>query len=168
MTVDTRAGARLRLRIAAYTEPAAVALVGAVQAVYLQRYGDTDITPVDPAEFAPPGGCFLVGDVDGVAVACGGWRLRRAGADPALRDGDIEVKRMYVADGMRGRGFARLLLAELERRAVEAGGRRVVLETGTRQPEAIALYRSSGYRPMTTFGAYRDDPLSRCFAKSLV
>ena len=50
----------------------------------------------------------------------------------------------------RGRGHARAVLAELERSAAAAGRRRTVLETGTRQPEAIALYTSSGYVPMTT------------------
>ncbi len=101
------------------------------------------------------------------AVACGGWRARRSGDDPALRDGDAEIKRMYVAPAHRGRGIARALLAELERAAVAAGCRRAVLETGTRQPEAIALYLSEGYAPMAKFGTYRDEPGSRCFAKSL-
>ena len=87
--------------------------------------------------------------------------------EPPRRDGDAELKRMYVAPAARGRGFARLLLAELERTASVAGARRMVLETGTRQPEAIALYRSSGYRPMPRFGIYREAPGSRCFAKPL-
>jgi GNAT superfamily N-acetyltransferase len=152
-----------------YDHPDAAELITAVLSVYEQRYGDGegDATPVDPAEFAPPTGCFLVGYLDGRPVACGGWRRRAAGEDPALRDGDIEVKRMYVVEALRGRGLSRWLLAELERRAVEAGGRRVVLETGTRQPEAIGLYLSSGYHRMPNFGVYREHPLSRCYAKPL-
>jgi GNAT superfamily N-acetyltransferase len=74
---------------------------------------------------------------------------------------------MYVAPIARGRGVARALLAELERTAAEAGRLRVMLETGTRQPEAIALYRSSGYRPVPSFGLYRGAPGSRCFARTL-
>jgi ribosomal protein S18 acetylase RimI-like enzyme len=59
------------------------------------------------------------------------------------------------------------VLAELERTAAAAGRRRAVLETGSRQPEAIALYLSAGYDPMPRFGYYRDSPNCRCFAKRL-
>jgi GNAT superfamily N-acetyltransferase len=82
-----------------------------------------------------------------------------------LRDGDVEVKRMFVVPAHRGHGYARAVLAELERSAAAAGRCRVVLETGTRQPEAIALYRSCGYTPMAAFGMYRDSPSCRCLAK---
>jgi hypothetical protein len=62
---------------------------------------------------------------------------------------------------------SRLLLVELERRAVAADRRRLVLETGIRQPEAIGLYRSSGYSEIPRFGVYRCDARSRCFGKLL-
>lgn len=68
----------------------------------------------------------------------------------------------------RGKGLSRVLLAELERRAVAAGRCRLVLETGTEQPEAIALYSSSGYTETAHFGVYRCEPGSRCFSKDLV
>ena len=154
-------------RVVAYDHPDAVALVAAVQQVYVHRYGQSDITPVATGEFTPPAGLFLVGYSGGAPVACGGWRFRAGAGDPVLRDGDVELKRMYVVDGMRGRGLARRVLAELERRAAGAGARQIVLETGPRQPEAIQLYRSSGYHELASFGAYRDHPLSRCFAKPL-
>ena len=176
----------LELRPATYDHPDAALLVAAVQREYVLRYGGRDATPVDPAEFAPPNGHFVVGYAAGEPVACGGWRARDPGrsrdrgsvcavsgaAAPsaeadALRDGDAEVKRMFVVAGHRDRGHARAVLAELERSAAAAGRRRTVLETGTRQPEAIALYTSSGYVPMTTFGVYRDSPNCRCFAKAL-
>jgi GNAT superfamily N-acetyltransferase len=157
----------LELRAVPFDHPDAVALTAAVQDVYRERYGGGDDTPIDPDEFAAPNGCFVVGYLDGVAVASGGWRARDGGTDPALRDGDAEIKRMYVRPGQRGRGFARALLAELEGTAAAAGRRRMVLETGTRQPEAIALYTSAGYTPMPKFGIYRDEPASRCFAKAL-
>lgn len=157
----------LELRTVGYDHPDVAALVAAVQREYVQRYGDEDATPVDPAEFAPPLGFFTVGYVGSAPVACGGWRARDGGADPALRDGDAEVKRMFVHAAHRGRGHARAVLAELERTAAAAGRRRAVLETGTRQPEAMALYTSAGYRPMPRFGVYRDSPNSRCYAKIL-
>jgi GNAT superfamily N-acetyltransferase len=86
---------------------------------------------------------------------------------PEFAEGDAEVKRMYVVPAARGRRLSRVLLTELERRAVAAGQRRLVLETGTRQPEAIGLYTSSGYSEIPRFGVYRRDPRSRCFGKLL-
>ena len=141
-------------------------MVEELQRFYRRRYDDEgDSTPVSTTEFAPPRGHFVIGWADGEAVACGGWRARDGGDDPALRPGDAEIKRMYVRDAHRGRGFARALLAELERTAAAAGRLRCVLETGTAQPEAIALYVSAGYAPMPKFGTYREYENSRCFAK---
>jgi GNAT superfamily N-acetyltransferase len=151
-----------------FDHPDAVRLIGQVQAVYRERYGGEDETPLDPAEFAAPGGYFVVGYLGAVAIACGGWRAREASPDdPALRAGDAEIKRMFVADRYRGRGYARAVLADLERAAAAAGRRRAVLETGDRQPEAVALYLSVGYTPIATFGRYRRELGSRCFAKEL-
>jgi GNAT superfamily N-acetyltransferase len=157
----------LELRAVGYDHPDVAVLVAAVQREYVQRYGDEDATPVEPAEFAPPHGFFTVGYVAGRPVACGGWRARDGRSDESLRDGDAEVKRMFVRAEHRGRGHGRAVLAELERAAAAAGRRRVVLETGTRQPEAIALYTSAGYVPTATFGLYRHSPNCRCYAKIL-
>jgi ribosomal protein S18 acetylase RimI-like enzyme len=158
----------LELRPLAYDHPDVAFLVASVQREYVQRYGGEDATPVDPAEFAPPRGFFTVGYLAGRPVACGGWRARDGGDDDeALRDGDAEIKRMFVLVSHRGRGYARAVLAELERTAAAAGRRRAVLETGTSQPEAIGLYTSAGYVRTATFGIYRESPRSRCFAKRL-
>jgi len=139
----------LELREEPYDGPAAQALVDAVQQEYVARYGGPDETPVAPAEFAPPAGRFLVGYVGTRPVATGG--LRRIASDT------VEIKRMFVAAEFRGQGFARQVLARLEEIALELGATRVVLETGTRQPEAIELYRSSGYTPLEGFGHYAAD-----------
>jgi GNAT superfamily N-acetyltransferase len=139
----------MRIDVTAYDHPDAVALIAEVQQEYVVRYGDQDGTPVDPAEFAPPRGLFLVAYVDGTPAACGGWRAHET---------DVELKRMYVTPPFRGRGLARAVLAELERTARVAGFRRVILETGSKQPEAIALYESSGYLPVARFGYYADAP----------
>jgi GNAT superfamily N-acetyltransferase len=149
-----------------YDDPDAVKLIGEVQQEYVLRYGGRDETPVETADFAPPRGMFVVGRLDGAAVACGGWRAHSAG-DMGFVDGDAEVKRMYVTPFARGLGLARAVLAELERTAREQGRLRLVLETGTKQPEAIALYTSSGYTRVPSFGVYRDSPDSRCFGKVL-
>jgi ribosomal protein S18 acetylase RimI-like enzyme len=157
----------LELRPRAYDHPDVALLVAAVQREYVNRYGGEDATPVDPAEFAPPRGFFTVGYVAGGPVVCGGWRARDAVAGQPLRDGDAEIKRMFVQVTHRGRGYARAVLAELEATAAAAGRRRAVLETGVHQPEAIALYASAGYRPTAPFGVYRASPNCRCFAKDL-
>ncbi|MBM7860210.1 GNAT family N-acetyltransferase [Lentzea nigeriaca] len=136
-------------------------MIADLQQVYVDLYGDVDITPVDPAQFAAPLGYFVIGYLDDVPVACGGWRVN----DEV--EGAAEIKRMYVVDAARGRGLARLLLAHLETTAREAGLRRMILETGLRQPEAISLYTSSGYERIQNFGVYRDHPESRCFGKPL-
>ncbi len=132
-----------------------------LQQVYVERYGEADITPVAPAQFAAPLGYFVIGYLDDVPVACGGWRVNDE------LDGAAEIKRMYVVESARGNGLSRQVLAHLEATAREAGMRRMVLETGTRQPEAIGLYTSNGYERIANFGVYRDHPDSRCFGKPL-
>jgi GNAT superfamily N-acetyltransferase len=108
----------------------------------------------------------VVGYADGTAVACGGWRAREVDEAP-LRAGDAEIKRMYVRPAYRGRGIARAVLADLETAAGRAGRRRMVLETGVRQPDAIGLYVAAGYVPMAPFGTYRDAEGGRYYSKSL-
>ena len=147
------------IRPLAYTDAVVRALEAELQQDYVERYGGQDESPIEPAEFAPPDGVFVVGFADGEPVASGGFR-RHA-------DQVAEIKRMYVVEDHRGVGYARRLLAELEVRAVAVGYRRIVLETGLRQPEAVALYESSGYQPIPGFGFYAKQELSRSFAKNL-
>jgi ribosomal protein S18 acetylase RimI-like enzyme len=137
----------LQIKQVGYGDPDASKLISEVQQEYVVRYGGPDGTPVDAAEFTPPSGLFLVGYLDGVPVAAGGWRSH---------GDDAEIKRMYVVPAARHRGLARQLLAELERTAAAAGHHRTILESGSAQPEAIALYRSSGYTPIARFGHYAD------------
>jgi GNAT superfamily N-acetyltransferase len=148
-----------QIRDEPYDGPSAQLLIAAVQAEYVERYGGPDDTPVDPAEFAPPHGLFVVGFLDGVPVATGGLR-RHA-------DGEVEIKRMYVAPAARRQGLSRLVLSALEDRATALGATRIVLETGQKQPEAIRLYESSGYVQIAGFGHYRCAPLSLSYAKNL-
>jgi GNAT superfamily N-acetyltransferase len=159
-------GHDLVIKQVGYDDPDAAKLIAQVQRVYVERYGGQDDTPIVVEEFAPPVGMFVVGYLAGVAVACGGWRAHD-GDEPDFRDGDAELKRMFVVAAERGRGLSRPILAELERTARDAGRRRLVLETGIKQPEAIGLYTSSGYVEIEKFGVYRCEPSSRCFAKVL-
>ncbi|CAN5871486.1 GNAT family N-acetyltransferase [soil metagenome] len=147
------------LRDVGYDDPVAVALIEAVQQEYIVRYGGRDETAVSVEEFAPPHGAFLIVADDREPVGCGG--LRRHDDDAA------EIKRMFVHAAHRGRGYGRRLLYGLEQRARELGYRRLVRETGTAQPEALALYRRAGYTPITPYSIHRCAPESRCFAKDL-
>lgn len=149
----------LTLRDIAYDDPLAIRLIDELQADMVRRYGGPDTTPVDPAEFAPPHGLFVVAEADGDVVGCAG--LRRRSCE------EVELKRMYVRAMHRRRGYARELLARLEGRARVLGFGRLVLETGTAQPEAIALYANAGYRAVEGFGHYRDEEESRSYAKDL-
>ena len=158
----------MRIQSTPYDHPEAVKLQDAVQAEYVVRYdGEGDVTPLDPSMFVPPHGLYLLAyDAEDRAVASGAWR-RQDENDEGYADGDAELKRMYVIPEARGLGLARRILALLEDDARAAGRTRMVLETGTAQPEAIALYTSSGYEPCAKFGYYREYESSLCFAKRL-
>lgn len=100
--------------------------------------------------------------VDDVPAAMGGWR--RGGPNGVT---DAEIKRMYVRPRFQRRGLARVMLAHLEQLAAADGITRFVLETGTEQPEALALYRSSGYTDVDKFGFYAEYDDSIHLAKAL-
>jgi GNAT superfamily N-acetyltransferase len=158
--------ADLRIEQVPYTHADARLLSEEVQAEYVVRYGSPDRTEMDAAEFEAPSGAFYVGYRDGLPVTMGGWRFRpdvdRLGAQRA-----VELKRMYVAPSARRGGLARLMLAHLEATARTAGADVIVLESGTRQPEALALYESMGYERIEGFGYYRDYPDNRCYGRVL-
>jgi GNAT superfamily N-acetyltransferase len=155
---DKLAPVSLDVRPEPFDGPAARALIAAVQQEYVHRYGGPDETPLDPTEFNPPDGAFFIGYLDGEPVACGGWRRH---------GGDAEIKRMYVVPERRRQGLSRTMLAALERTAADAGVSRMILETGTAQPEAIALYESAGYTLIPGFGIYAGEPECRSFSKAV-
>jgi GNAT superfamily N-acetyltransferase len=156
----------LQVRRVPFLHDDAQLLVDQVQAEYVVRYGGPDHTPLDPGMFDAPAGAFFVGYLGEVPVAMGGWRLRpdvaRLGRTRAA-----EVKRMYVAPAARRQGHARVVLAHLEATARRAGAELMILETGTGQPEALALYEASGYEHVEKFGHYAWSPKSRCYGKRL-
>lgn len=145
----------LQLRQVPYEHPDVTALTQAANDYYIQIYGGPDGTPFTTAEFTPPNGEFYVGYLNGEAVAMGGWRFRTPGI-PQVARRPAEIKRMFVRDHVRGRGFARQLLATLEASAAAAGADWMLLETGQPQIAAVALYRSSGYVDVEPFGYYAD------------
>jgi GNAT superfamily N-acetyltransferase len=98
-------------------------------------------------EPVPPHGAFLVAHLGGNPVGCGAVRR--------LDEATAEIRRMWIDPAVRGGGIGRSLLAALEQAARDTGCSVVRLDTRADLPEALALYRSSGYRDIP---AYNDNP----------
>ncbi len=141
----------VRIRAARFDEPEVQRLVAEALGDLSQRYGggSGDDTPVSAGDFVPPRGGFFVaeGGGSGELLGCAGWRAH---------DSDAELKRMFVTAAARGQGLARRLLAAVEESAKADGRTRMILEAGDRQPEAITLYESAGYRRIADFGYYKE------------
>jgi GNAT superfamily N-acetyltransferase len=120
-----------------------------------QRFGPN----LKPQQIAAGVGTFVIARLDGRAVGCGALRK--------LDETSAEVKRMYVAPEVRGKGVARKVLEHLESVGRELGVQRLVLETGIYQAEAIALYHGAGYEPVRCWGEYADSVTSVCFEKQI-
>src|SRR6478735_9904769 len=141
--MSTHAVEQLRFVAVGQGDPLAEPLLAELAMEYAHRYrgtveGVSEWLRTYPAdEFAPPGGAMLIGLNDGQPVT--GGAFRRFDGDTA------ELKRIWTDSRYRRRGHAKTLLNELEAEIVARGYRRVYLTTGDRQPEAEALYLSSGY-----------------------
>jgi putative acetyltransferase len=147
---------------AALTDDASRALVQALNAELSAAYSEPAANHfgLDPEDVAEGRGAFLVVRLDGTPVGCGAVRLLDAETG--------ELKRMYVAPAARGTGLGRRLVAALEAEARALGARRLVLETGTRQYAALALYRATGFHPIPLYGEYLRSPdTSICLGKEL-
>jgi putative acetyltransferase len=136
------------------THPDVTALVLAAEDELFTRYPGTTRSPLDPHAR------FVVAYVLGRPVGCGALVVSSPGVG--------EIRRMYVLPAHRRAGVARRILAALERRATAQGWDSIILETGVNQPEAIALYESSGYQRTEPYGRYVDNPYSVCFVKKLL
>ncbi len=101
----------------------------------------------------------IVAFESGMSIGCG--------AIKEYSDDTMEVKRMFTKPEYRGRGIAARILLELEKWAAEMGCRKCVLETGKRQPEALALYERNGYCQTDNYGQYIGVENSVCFLKLL-
>ncbi|MCW2508044.1 MAG: Acetyltransferase family protein [Modestobacter sp.] len=134
-----------RLSPAAWDDPVVQQLTDAQQTELRARY-DGDSEPGVKPSAADVAVVLVARDDDGTPIGCGALRPLEAGA--------AELKRMYVVPAARGRGISRLLLTGLEAEACTRGWTTLRLETGPKQPEAVALYTGAGYRPIGAFGHY--------------
>jgi putative acetyltransferase len=150
------------IRRSTLDSPDALRLITALNAELTALFPEPGAThfSISGAQVAAGDGAFLLAYLDDMAVGCGAVRR--------LDEATAELKRMYVAPTVRGRGIGRALVEALEREARLLGVTKVVLETGTRLASAVALYQKTGYTPIPLFGEYLRSPdTSLCFGKSL-
>lgn len=153
------------------TGSVAAALISELNAELSAMYPEPGATHfrLDPMDVAPGAGIFVVVRLRGRPVGCGALRSVR---DPALvrelGPNVGELKRMYVSQDLRGHGIGRKLLQRLEAEGRALGLTRLVLETGTRQLEALALYKRAGFTAIPLYGEYAaSSTTSVCMAKKL-
>lgn len=137
----------------------AIALVRQSDALMQSLYPAESNHLIDIDALAEPRVHFFVAREDDRALGCGAFVVGDHGC--------AEMKRVFVAAAVRGKGIARLIMESLEREAAKLGVALMRLETGIKQPEAIALYRRFGYVERGPFGSYRPDPLSLFMEKKL-
>jgi putative acetyltransferase len=106
-------------------------------------------------------------NINNVIVAYAGQQPVAAGAFKKFSPEAVEIKRMFVMPGFRGKGIAFQILQQLENWAVGLGYSYCVLETGKKQPEAIALYKKSGYEVIPNYGQYENVSNSVCMRKRI-
>jgi GNAT superfamily N-acetyltransferase len=127
-------------------DPRAAPLLDELAIEYSTRYGRSaehqaaELRAYPAQEFAPPDGALVIALSGATPIAGGAFRR--------YDETTAELKRIWTASAYRKRGCGKLVVAELERIAAQAGYTRVYLTTGWRQPEAVALYLASGYTPL--------------------
>jgi polar amino acid transport system permease protein len=140
-----------------YDDRRVVPLLAGLGDEYGRRYGTTtELALTATEEFTPPKGSFLIA-IDGALTVAGGGFRRHS-------EKTCEIKRMWVHHAYRRRGLAAEILTRLEAVALSVGYLHVVLETGPSQPEAKALYETSGYVRRNPYGPW---PRAIAFAKEL-
>jgi putative acetyltransferase len=150
----------LELAVASPIDEDAAALVSELNTLLDGLYRpDDNHFRLDPDEVSGKRGVFLVARLDGEPIGCGAVRI--------LPDGRGEIKRMYVRPRARARGVGRRILERLEDEARRRGAGGLVLEMGSDQPAAAALYRGAGFTEIECWGEYLATPASLCLGKDL-
>jgi putative acetyltransferase len=141
--------------------PVVQQLIAALNAELEERYPEEGANHfrLDPEEVADGRGAFLVAYRGGQPAGCGAVRK----IEPTV----CEIKRMFTTPTARGNRVGRQVLMELEAIARRLGATRLVLETGPRQAEALALYHRAGFVEVPQFGEYQGCEFSVCMAKDL-
>jgi GNAT superfamily N-acetyltransferase len=163
-------GEDVRILPVDWADPRAVALRAAMDDEIMPRYHDRFGVPDADAETAAertaafaidPGTMVLtlIATVDGVPVAHAALRLLGS---------EFELKRLVTLAEFRGRGLSTALIRAVEAAAADRGARRLILQTGDRQPEAVSVYERLGYTPIPIYPPYETIWFSLCYERMLV
>lgn len=158
---DRWASAGVVIRARATDHPDGVALLRSFYREQVSRYGFAESAILDPAEFSPPNGLFVVVYDRDEAVGCGAvhWHDRRTAT--------AEIKKTYLLPSVRRRGLGGFVLDALESEAAGIGAERIVLESGVRNTAALALFVAHGYQLTGGYVPGRDPAVNRAFSKAL-
>lgn len=148
----------ITLRRTDSTDPDFHSLIQNLDAEFVVRYPEQGNKFTQFNLLADNARVMLVCD-DSLCVACGAFRLVNAHT--------IEIKRMYTLPAYRNKGLGKMILNALETWAREENFTEAILETGIRQPEAIAAYEKSGYTRIPNYPPYEDVKESVCYRKEL-
>jgi len=133
--------------------------------IELVKHLDADLLERDGAEQSFYAQYNKIDLIKNAVVAYRANKPVGCGAMKEFSENTMEIKRMYTMPEQRGEGIASKILTELENWAKELGYEKCVLETGKRQPEAIGLYKKSGYKSIPNYGQYAGIENSVCFEK---
>ena len=136
--------------------------------ISLVKLLDEDLAVRDGAEHGFYAQFNTIDSLDHVVVAYENNIPVSCGAFKKFSSDSAEVKRMFTLPEHRGKGFAAMVLKELEQWGKELSYHSFVLETGKKQPEAMRLYEKSGYHLIPNYGQYIGIENSLCFEKQLV
>jgi putative acetyltransferase len=156
------------------SQPQVIALMAALDGYLRSLYAAESLVVMDVESLEPANVIFAVArapgqhvqDFDNV-VGCAALVFKTAAGADRNAESFAELKRMFVHPSQRGKGLGRLLLAELEKQALARHCSLIRLETGSLQPEALALYAACGFGRCSGFGDFPDDPLSVFMQKRL-
>ena len=158
---DRQATCSVEIRREDLSSSAAQLLIQSLNAELEARYPEegANFFRLEAEEVTAGRGAFFVAYLAAQPIGCGAVRL--------IESQLVEIKRMYVDPSVRGRGVGRQNLDALEADARRLDARRIVLETGPRQPDAIALYQHAGFSEIPLYGEYIGSKFSVCMAKNL-
>lgn len=135
--------------------------------IKLVKHLDADLAVRDGNDHAFYNQFNKIDNIKYVVIAYENEKPISCGAIKEYSPNIMEIKRMFTIPGSRGNGIASRVLGELEKWAAELSHKKCILETGKKQPEAIALYKKNGYSLMPNYGQYAEIENSLCFEKQI-
>ena len=135
--------------------------------IELVKWLDADLAEKDGSEHSFYAQFNKLDKIKYVLVAYEDGKPMGCGAIKEYAPGIVEIKRMYTSPESRGKGIATKILTELEIWATELSYKKCILETGKKQPDAIALYKKNGYKLILNYGQYAGIENSLCFEKEM-